>query len=72
MATYGFQASGRIAGLTFTMTPYETSNLGVVWRCGSAPAPTGLSLMGSSGGANVTAYIAPTVPGQYLPSACRL
>ncbi len=71
LATYGFQASAQIAGLIFTMTPYETNNLGVVWRCGSAPAPAGLSPMGTAGGANVAAYIAPTVPGRYLPSACR-
>ena len=37
--TYGCSASAQISGLTFTMTPYETANLGVVWRCGSAPAP---------------------------------
>ena len=70
--TYGFEASAVIAGLTFTMTPYETGNLGVVWRCGTAVAPTGLSLMGTSGGGNLTSYIAPTVPARYLPSACRI
>ncbi len=69
--TYGFQASAQIAGLIFTMTPYETNNLGVVWRCGSAPSPAGLSPIGTAGGANVAAYIAPTVPGAYLPAACR-
>ena len=69
--TYGFEANAVIAGLTFTMTPYETNNLGVVWRCGNAPVPAGLSTMGTAGGGNTTAYIAPTVPGRYLPSACR-
>ncbi len=69
--TYGPGANANIIGLTFTMTPYETNNLGVVWRCGSSPAPSGLSLMGASGGGNTAAYIAPTVPGQYLPGACR-
>ncbi len=68
---YGFEASAQIAGLTFTMTPYETNNLGVVWRCGSAPVPAGLNPMGTAGGGNITSYIAPTVPGRYLPSACR-
>ncbi len=71
VATFGFQASAQIAGLTFTITPYETNNLGVVWRCGSAPAPVGLSPMGTAGGANAAAYIAPTVPSGYLPTACR-
>jgi len=69
--TYGFSASAQITGLTFTLTPYETDNFGVVWRCGSAPIPNGLSPMGTSGGGNSSSYSAPTVPGRYLPSACR-
>ena len=68
---YGHDASALINGLTLTLTPYETQSLNVVWRCGTAAAPTGLSEMGTSGGANAAAYIAPTVPGQYLPSSCR-
>ncbi len=69
--TYGFSASAQIAGLTFTLTPYETGNSGVVWRCGSSPVPNGLSPMGTSGGGNTSSYSAPTVPARYLPSACR-
>ncbi len=68
---YGFQASAQIAGMTFTMTPYETNSLGVVWRCGSAPSPAGLFPMGTAGGGNTAAYLPPTVPARYLPSACR-
>lgn len=71
LATYGFQASAQIAGLTFTVTPYETNNFGIVWRCGSAPAPTGLSPIGTAGGGNSASYIAPTVASVYLPAACR-
>jgi type IV pilus assembly protein PilA len=70
-ATYGFQASAQISGLTFTMTPYETANQGVVWRCGSAPAPAGLQLMGTSAGGNTAVYSAPTIPDSYLPASCR-
>jgi type IV pilus assembly protein PilA len=69
---YGGDANASIAGLTLTLTPYETANLGVVWRCGTAPEPAGLSPMGTFGGGNQTTYIAPTVPDQYLPSSCRL
>jgi len=69
--TFGFEANAAIAGLTITLTPYETGNLGVVWRCGTASQPGGLSPMGTSGGGNAAAYIAPTVPDQYLPSSCR-
>ncbi len=69
--TFGNRANAQIQGLNVTLTPYETGNLGVVWRCGTSPAPAGLSLAGTSVGA-ATAYVAPTVPDQYLPSSCRL
>ena len=68
--TFGNRANAQIAGLNVTLTPYETGNLGVVWRCGYAPAPTGLSPAGSSVGSPAT-YVAPSVPAQYLPSSCR-
>ena len=69
--TFGNRANAQIQGLILTLTPYETGNLGMVWRCGTAPAPAGLSLAGTIGGAPAT-YIPPTVPNQYLPSSCRL
>ncbi len=71
VVTYGFSASAQITGQTFTMTPYETASRGVVWRCGSAPQPVGLQPIGTAGGGNSAAYIAPTVPDRYLPAACR-
>jgi len=72
IVTFGNEANAQITGLTFTLTPYETSDLGVVWRCGEVPAPVGLSPMGTSGGGNAAEYVAPTVPPQYLPASCRL
>lgn len=69
--TFGNRANAQIQGLNITLTPYETANLGLVWRCGTAPAPVGLNLAGTIGGAPAT-YSAPTVPDQYLPSSCRL
>ncbi len=69
--TYGFEANAIINGLNVTLTPYETQSLGIVWRCGSAPAPVGLQPMGTSGGGNTAVYAPPTVPDQYLPSSCR-
>jgi type IV pilus assembly protein PilA len=71
IVTFGNEANAQIAGLTFTLTPYETNNLGVVWRCGTAPAAVGLTLMGTSGGGNAAVYVAPTVPPQYMPASCR-
>jgi type IV pilus assembly protein PilA len=69
--TFGNEVSAIISGLTMTLTPYETGNLGVVWRCGNAPVPAGTQPMGTAGGGNVTTYIAPTVPNEYLPASCR-
>ncbi len=71
VVTYGNEANATINGLTMTLTPYETANLGVVWRCGTSLAPAGLSPMGTFSGGNAAAYIAPTVPEQYFPSSCR-
>ena len=69
--TYGNESNAQINGLTLTLTPYESTDLSVVWRCGTAPVPGGTALLGTAAGA-ATAYVAPTVPNQYLPSACRL
>jgi type IV pilus assembly protein PilA len=69
---FGNDANALINGLTLRLTPYETGDSGVVWRCGSAAAPAGLSLLGTSGGGNAAVYLASTVPTQYLPSSCRL
>jgi type IV pilus assembly protein PilA len=68
---YGGDASALINGLTMTLTPYETADLSVVWRCGNAAAPPGLSEIGTAGGVNSASYLAPTVPSQYLPASCR-
>jgi len=72
VVTFGFEANAIIAGGTMTLTPYETANLGVVWRCGTAPQPAGLQPMGTSSGGNAAAYIAPTVGDEFLPASCRL
>jgi len=69
--TFGNEASLAIAGLTVTVTPYETAKFGVAWRCGLANAPAGLNPMGTSSGGTAAVYIPPTVPLQYLPAACR-
>jgi type IV pilus assembly protein PilA len=69
---YGNDANALISGLRVTLTPYETADSSVAWRCGSAAAPPGLFEMGTSAGGNAAVYIAPTVPDQYLPATCRL
>jgi type IV pilus assembly protein PilA len=68
---FGVNASALISGLTMTLTPYETPDRTIVWRCGFAPAPPGLSELGTANGGNAASYIAPTVPVEYLPVTCR-
>ena len=69
--TYGNEANKQIATKTLTLTPYESADLSVAWRCGTAPAPAGTNLLGTANMAP-TAYVAPTVVDRYLPAACRL
>ncbi len=72
---YGNEANAQITAAAtnlLTLTPYESVDLSVVWRCGNALVPGGgLPPMGTSG-LIPSVYTAPTVPAQYLPSACRL
>jgi type IV pilus assembly protein PilA len=60
-----------VAGDTLTLTPYETPDFSIAWRCGNALAPAGTALMGTAGGVRIAAYAAPTITSNYLPAACR-
>jgi type IV pilus assembly protein PilA len=71
VVTFGYRAHAAIAGQTLTLTPYETGENGVVWRCGLASAPAGLQLLGTSGGGVAAVYIAPTLPAEYMSASCR-
>jgi type IV pilus assembly protein PilA len=71
IVTFGNEANAAINGLNVTVTPYETPDRSIVWRCGSASAPVGLSEIGTSGGGLAANYTAPTVSERYLPSTCR-
>ncbi len=68
---FGHDANAVIAGLDLTVTPYETAELGIVWRCGFAPEPDGLEVLGTASGGTHADYLAPTIPERYLPAACR-
>jgi type IV pilus assembly protein PilA len=71
--TYGNGANVSVAAETLSLTPYESVDLSVIWRCGLAPAPAGAALLGTSGGGVSAAYAPPSagmLP-KYLPSACR-
>jgi type IV pilus assembly protein PilA len=69
--TYGAGASALISGLTVTLTPYESGDLSVVWRCGYAAAPAGLFELGTKNGGNKSTHLFPSMPQQYLPATCR-
>src|SRR5690606_7471728 len=71
IVTFGNEVNRIIDGLTLTLTPYETANLTVVWRCGNAAQPANTQEMGTAGNGNAATYIAPTVPNNYLPASCR-
>lgn len=71
IVVFGNDANAAINGLDLTLTPYETAERGVVWRCGTAPQPAGTQLLGTAGGGQASTWVAPTVPEQYLPASCR-
>ena len=75
--TYGNLASKTIDTLTMSLTPYETADFSVIWRCGNSAQPTssgGVAYqeLGTSGGVQPAAYLASSVPSQFLPASCRL
>ena len=76
--TYGDQANRAILGQTLGLTPYETADLSVAWRCGAAAVPLGApALLGTSvTSPTVAVYVPGTLAGatlqKYLPKACRL
>jgi len=73
---YGVQANAAIAGQSLVLTPYQTTDKSVTWRCGAAPVLTaaGTQLLGT-GTAQVAAYSAGTIStagnNKYLPKSCR-
>jgi len=79
--TYGNEANAQLTVLAaphLTITPYQTADFSIVWRCGAAPDPTvvgsAVALMGT-GTAQVSAWVdgggAAAAAPQYLPSSCR-
>ena len=75
--TFGNRANQQIDTMTLSLTPYETADLSIIWRCGNAPQPissggVAYDPMGTSGGGQAAAYLASSVPQQYLPATCRL
>ena len=72
--TYGNEANQKITAggaNTLSLTPYESGDASVVWRCGNAIQPNGtVGTLGQGGNTSAT-YAAATIESKYLPKACR-
>jgi type IV pilus assembly protein PilA len=78
LVTYGNQANSVIAGKTVGLTPYETPDHSVAWRCGGAAVPQNGggndALLGTAGGTPAVANAGTLTAAnfvKYLPAACR-
>jgi type IV pilus assembly protein PilA len=80
LITYGLDANAVIDGMTLGLTPYETADLSIAWKCGGADVPedglgAALLPMGTQGGGNVAVLDSGTLDDvdfhKYLPAACR-
>jgi len=71
--TYGNEANASILTEVLNLTPYESVDLSVVWRCADAPIPANTALLGTDGGVNVAQDSGPSaglLP-KFRPAACR-
>jgi type IV pilus assembly protein PilA len=65
LITYqGTQVNQKISTLTLSLVPYTNTNGDVLWRCGTAVAPSG-------GSVATGATVQTTVSAQYLPTSCH-
>jgi type IV pilus assembly protein PilA len=62
---YDNQANIKINGAFLYLTPYLNTNGDIVWVCGSATVPTGVTIPTG------LTYVATTVSPQYLPTSCH-
>jgi len=70
VVTFGNYADASIVAKSMTFTPYESVDLTISWRCGAAPFPFWFNLLGTAGGGQAAAYIAPTIPASTYPDPC--
>jgi len=64
--TYGKDANDAIRDMTLTLTPGVNPNSDVVWVCGNANNPAGIS-----GSAMATGGSGTSILDKYLPASCR-
>lgn len=72
--TFGNSVNAIISNKVLSITPYETADHSVIWRCGLAGIPNGANPLGTAAGAPVV-YQAGNLGnlegGKYLPPICR-
>ena len=68
---FGSDAVASLRGKTLRLTPFETSDGRVVWRCGDGVADVGLYPLGFVAGTNRATESPTTIDARYLPQACR-
>ena len=67
IVTYGNQANATAIGTKFLgLTAYTNANNDIVWICGNAAIPGGLTIATGATAGGTT-----NVPAQYLPSTCH-
>jgi len=74
--TFGNRANEAINNATLSLTPYETPEGTLIWRCGDADVPadeggSAMETMGTGGGGNASSHAVPTVDAPYMPATCR-
>jgi type IV pilus assembly protein PilA len=68
---FGREADPALRGRRLSLTPYETTELEVVWVCGNEIADPGLKPLGFMAGGRRAQQIPATVEARYLPPRCR-
>jgi type IV pilus assembly protein PilA len=73
---FGNSANKIIENSILSVTPYETTDGSVIWRCGQAPAPgaSGASVavpLGSRSTGSAAVFQNSTVEARFLPATCR-
>ena len=66
---FGGVAHQAIYGDTLSMTPYMSGTGSFIWRCGTAAAPDGATLL--SGGGVTSEHALPDLESRYLPKSCK-
>jgi len=74
--TFGNNSNALIEDSVLTLTPYESPDGSVLWRCAGQDAlldsgGTSLDTIGTAGGGNAASYDAGDIDSRYLPASCR-